>query len=180
MKFDNETIEKAKALRAKGLTYQAIGKEIGRSKNAIVGLFYRLKNPPKHPQSADFFWTGEQDDLLREAIANGETYKEAAWRLEKPMAAVQSRCYRLKIQYRAVTVGNLVVRKRQDLSKIKGKSMAEITNGQCRYPFGEGPYKFCGKKCTEIYCKAHDKICRPDKKDDTDSFVKNAEYWANR
>jgi GcrA cell cycle regulator len=40
-------------------------------------------------------------------------------------------------------------------------SIAELERGQCRYPYGDGPFVFCGHPVHEgsSYCPSHDALC---------------------
>ncbi|WP_449728023.1 hypothetical protein [Bradyrhizobium manausense] len=43
-------------------------------------------------------WTQEEDDVLRRLTSEGRTFPEVAAEMGKPIAAVQARAYRLRIQ----------------------------------------------------------------------------------
>lgn len=37
--------------------------------------------------------------------------------------------------------------------------LADLEPGDCRYPYGEGPFTFCGNATTASYCDAHAVLC---------------------
>ena len=53
---------------------------------------------------------------------------------------------------------------------------AEVKFGECRYPFGTGPYTFCSEKCEAVYCQSHMEMCYIEPKD-ANSYEKRMSYW---
>jgi hypothetical protein len=41
------------------------------------------------------------------------------------------------------------------------KTLLELEGGDCRYPFGDGPFLFCGDPAQDksSYCSGHHEIC---------------------
>lgn len=40
------------------------------------------------------------------------------------------------------------------------RTMLDLASHECRYPFGEGPFTFCGHPCEGSYCEAHDRLTK--------------------
>ena len=75
-------------------TYDAIAKELGRTKQAVQNRWFKLKSlPPKRTGAA---WTPEDDEFIVDAMARGDTYAAIARELGRTTQALQARWYKLK------------------------------------------------------------------------------------
>ena len=75
-------------------TYDAIAKELGRTKQAVINRWFKLKSlPPKRTGAA---WTPEDDEFIVDAMARGDTYAAIARELGRTTQALQARWYKLK------------------------------------------------------------------------------------
>ena len=39
-----------------------------------------------------------------------------------------------------------------------GVALLDLRSGQCRWPYGDGPFVFCGRPTRDIYCARHARI----------------------
>ena len=75
-------------------TYDAIAKELGRTKQAVQNRWFKLKSlQPKRTGAA---WTPEDDEFIVDAMARGDTYAAIARELGRTTQALQARWYKLK------------------------------------------------------------------------------------
>ena len=123
-------------------------------------------------------WTLERTKSLIELWANGLSAKQIAERLElSSRSMVIGKVRRLDLptpeKKLAWTVKRQARAKAINVAKIAPKtiehhatdealhlSLIDLEPGQCRFPFGDGPFTFCGHPIVAgSYCGLHDYIC---------------------
>jgi GcrA cell cycle regulator len=128
-------------------------------------------------------WTDEQSTALIEMLASGKSYAEIAAGLNERFSTNYSRnaaCGKgFRLQVRAIpkpkairkprkrqepriTVSKPVVRTEEiriRCAEIEPRhlTLEQLESNDCRYPFGEGPFTFCGRQIEEgrSYCPEH-------------------------
>jgi hypothetical protein len=107
-----------KALRAQGISYNKISDWLGVSRNAAIGRGHRLGlSSPRKPRDPD---------MPRNRSPN------------RPKAEL-----RVSIQRIAMLKAESVS---ADTAPIGTKSLLDLAPDECRFPFGDKPYTFCGCK----------------------------------
>lgn len=111
-----------------------IGKIMGVSRNAIIGKMDRLHLRRKHlPAHQHKYNPPASPSSNPSAIAAREGEEEHRKRCAKELL----------------------------IKPIKpGIQLADLKNKQCHYPYGEGPYTFCGRPVHDHqpYCEGHHKL----------------------
>jgi GcrA cell cycle regulator len=123
-------------------------------------------------------WTGEQDDRLRKLRADGVPFTEIGTTLDVTRNAAIGRAGRLglltkrgapkprnrspnrpKVEPR-ISKQRLAMKRKDKLAcpaPAGTKSLLDLAPGDCRWPFGERPYTFCGARAVagSSYCARH-------------------------
>lgn len=152
MAWTNEMIEGLKKMWKKGLTTNEIAKELGVSKNSIVGKVHRL-NLTSRPSPIK---KKEEDEIATPVV-------EA---LEKEVDSnVQEEVKTPKIN--KITVNPIEVKAHKNTCL----KLSELDSHTCRWPIGDPKddnFCFCGKKVRagQTYCDEHAAIAyvKPNKK----------------
>ena len=159
MAWTTEMIEGLKKMWKKGLTTNEIAKELGVSKNSIVGKVHRLTltSRPSPIKKKD----GEDDDLFVQLTPEEnvpQPKEEVQIELEKEQQTAQ------EIQTKPLPVET-------ELKKRKCIKLSELDSHTCRWPIGDPKddrFCFCGNKVRagQTYCDEHAAIAyvKPAKK----------------
>ena len=132
MGWTDESVEKLRRLWMQGLTANEIAKQLGVTKNAIVGKVHRLcltarPSPIK---------VKEQEEEISEVTVNEEIEEGASCEFNAKAAAKQ---------------------RAEELTNIK---LVDLDSHTCRWPIGDprdDDFCFCGKKVRsgQTYCDEH-------------------------
>lgn len=131
-------------------------------------------------------WTDEQSGLLIALLAQGKSFSQIAAALNEQFNTSYSRnavCgkgYRLQVKAppRAKAAPKKQTRYRvaRAAASVKPLTRASIEircaeieplhltldqlgDEHCRYPYGDGPFTFCGHHAKDSYCAMHDRLC---------------------
>ena len=127
-----EEDDRLKQLYAEGCSCSLIASRMpGKTRNAVIGRVHRLGLEKRGK--------GKTPEKSMRAPSSARARSPA-----KPKAIV-IRPPRQEIELRCAEVVPLQA------------DLVELTHGQCRYPFGDGPFTFCGhpKYGSSSYCSAH-------------------------
>ena len=162
MAWTNEMIEGLKKMWKKGLTTNEIAKELGVSKNSIVGKVHRLNltSRPSPIKKKD-----EEEDLLTpQAVATEETIKETEKAQPQKKAKKESLKKVLEPEVAPIPVET-------ELKTRRCIKLQELDSHTCRWPIGDPKddrFCFCGNKVRagQTYCDEHAAIAyvKPAKK----------------
>lgn len=126
-------------------------------------------------------WSNEKKALLRQYWSEGDTFSEIGKKLGCSRSAAIGAAARMGLQRRLIKLpsaervknktkhntrnGVRIVKKhkrnRPFLALVpttitpKYKSLFELGAGECRYPFGDGPFTFCALPCEGSWCSFH-------------------------
>jgi GcrA cell cycle regulator len=148
---------------------------------AVVGTWKRFNT-----RSDRMMWTMEQDNQLRELHVAKETFVEIGAQIGVTKNAAIGRAHRLGLPPRRDMSAPLKPRNRSpnrpkaeprvsmqrvamllktepvsaDIPPIGTKSLLDLAPDECRFPFGDKPYTFCGcRTFTGLpYCAGHARI----------------------
>lgn len=128
--WTSDRIERLKELWSAGWSASRIAAELGCSRCAVLGKKYRLGLPAR-PTDAWRLALGDRRKKQRPAL------RRIAWR-PKPLSAWP----RLAPSEQAEPLH---------------LDLLDLQDGQCRWPYGEGPFTFCGCRALagSSYCAAH-------------------------
>jgi GcrA cell cycle regulator len=144
--WNDEAIARLMALWGVGFSASECGKRLGVSRNAVIGKIHRLGLSGKYRRP-----------------------RERARRMTKPKRDAASKRRDLldvKTPQKSVTSPercDAPFRKR-DLSEEPRRGSFDLLDlklGQCRYPHGERPFRFCGAPVVDgyPYCLEHVELC---------------------
>ncbi len=144
MSWTDEKIEKLKKLWKKGLTTVEIGKELGISKNAVVGKAHRLKlesRPSPIKKAVDKKPITPENKVEAKPTKSAKV-KEQPKAKEKPQPQTQP-----KEKEKIIPPENMV-------------TLMDVTATSCRWPIGDPQdpdFHFCDKEAVEgrPYCLMH-------------------------
>jgi GcrA cell cycle regulator len=157
--WSDDRVAELTRLWAEGFSQSIIAEKMGVTRNMVVGKIYRLDLPK--PTVAK--------TCLHNPGRSG-TGKPRAPRPAKPRK-------RVIINYESVRAvranGNsnamkLIKSITTDLPALRCVeidplliSLEDIRKGECRYPYGDGPFLFCGHATADgsSYCKPHKELC---------------------
>jgi GcrA cell cycle regulator len=134
MMWTSEQDDQLRELHVAKETFVEIGAQIGVTKNAAIGRAHRLGLPPRRDMSAP--------PKPRNRSPN------------RPKAEPRVSMRRLAMTFRDKLACP------DTLSVGSAKSLLDLAPDECRWPFGDKPYTFCGcKAVTELpYCAGHARI----------------------
>jgi GcrA cell cycle regulator len=156
--WTDELIAELTKLWAEGYSSSIVGEKLGISRNAVVGKINRLDLPtPLVPKTTRIRNTGagERERAPRKARPRKQAIKHyqsiRAVRVNgnsDSMRLIMSPATNLPV-LRCVGIDPLLI------------SLEDIRNGECRYPYGDGPFLFCGHPATDgsSYCMPHKWLC---------------------
>jgi len=144
--WTDERVKQLCELHAANITFSEIADIIGMTRNACIGKAQRLGLPSRLTElSVEERYARSQAKLMalrarREAAKETAKKKRAGQRAFTP--------YRPRIE--------------NDLSdKALHLEFNELESRHCRFPYGDGPFTFCGhqKLANTSYCEAHFHYC---------------------
>lgn len=146
MAWTEEMIQSLKDMWKQGLTTNEIAKNLGVSKNSIVGKVHRL-NLTARPSPIK-----KKEEIAAEQAAAAAAAAEQA---EKSSAK-----FTRKITINTVEIKTSETEKK---SNSRGVELTELDNHTCRWPLGdprEENFCFCGKRVRggQTYCEEHSAI----------------------
>jgi GcrA cell cycle regulator len=133
MMWTSEQDNQLRELHTTGMPFSEIGDIMGVTRNAAIGRAHRLYLPPKRDKSAP----------RKPRNRSPNRPKAEPW--------VSKRHIAMLLQPAPVSA---------DTAPIGAKSLLDLALGECRWPFGDGPYTFCGcRTFTGLpYCVGHMRI----------------------
>ncbi len=150
MGWTPEKVEKLRKLWKKGLTTVEIGRELGVSKNSVVGKAHRLKLDAR-PSPIKKAGEKKVENLTKPTVAKVE--KKKVEKAPKQQAKLE------KQEAPAVKTSQDTKKPDSDASDSMLRLM-DVTATSCRWPIGdpkEGDFHFCDKEAVEgkPYCLVH-------------------------
>ena len=138
----DDRVSDLKAMWASGRTGGEIASSFGVTRCAVLGKIFRLRLPVR-------------------AIENNKRYKKrtpeqiAAKRAKDKRGNEKRRAKQITVKPK-LTITNLEALRCVEVEPL-GKTLLELGPNECRYPYGDGPYTFCGNptmgECS--YCGPH-------------------------
>jgi GcrA cell cycle regulator len=133
--WTDAAIARLKALWAEGLSASECGKRMGVSRNAVIGKIHRLGLSHKYRRP-----------------------RERARRMTKPKASMPQ----MRTNNRPLPPPEPYQAPPPTEEPRRGSfDLLDLKLGQCRYPSGDGPYRFCGAPVVDgfPYCLEHAELC---------------------
>lgn len=123
-----EKVEQLIAMFHEGLSCEIIGRRLGTTRNAVIGRLHRMGYTKPQPTTK---------------IAR--VPKRAEGSSDGRGVVIRFRPHMENFQQRAAAVVPLHI------------GLVDLQSHHCRYPYGEGPYSFCGHKKADgsSYCPEH-------------------------
>lgn len=149
-----ERVDRLRILAKSGLSMREIGGEMGLPRSAIIGKMHRLGLSTVRPAPLP-----AEERAAR--LAKRRRIDAEAKRIRREAAQPTGRIY---------LAGNGNVRPVYEIAKQPGLrdaeveplhlSLPDLKAHNCRYPYGEGPFTFCGQPIRDgSYCFAHAALC---------------------
>ncbi len=144
--WDDERVKQLCELHAANITFSEIGDIIGMSRNACIGKAQRLGLPSR---------------------ATELTVEERYARSQAKLAALRARRERANEVAKKKRTGQraFVAYKPRVDNDLADKALHlefdDLGAGHCRFPYGDGPFTFCGhqKLANTSYCESHFFFC---------------------
>ena len=129
-------------------SYGEIGRIIKKTRNACIGRAHRLGLPPRSPCNHTFYNPKWKPKAAPEKRAKRSQPKINFARTKAPPS-----------DQRAMAVE--ASRKSLPMDASLHLALEELKPGQCRFPYGDGPYRFCALPVHQdsSYCATHHKVC---------------------
>jgi GcrA cell cycle regulator len=131
-----ERIEQLKKLYADGYSCAQIAGHLGHAtRNAVIGKVHRLgltRDSRRVPKAGPRAPREAKKSAARPA---GNIF-EARWQPKKPAEPIAIRC-----------------------AAVEPFHLSEPEVGKCKYPYGDGPFTFCGHDTARTYCDLHHELC---------------------
>lgn len=135
-------------LYAEGFSCRIISEKLGGTRNAIIGRIHRMKLPapevkkPLRPKKARAKKAG-----AKKSSANHETMITRIVRSNGNSNQMRVLSVTERAQYKVRCV---------ELEPLN-KTLLDLERGECRQPYGDGPFTFCGHPAKEgsSYCVPH-------------------------
>jgi GcrA cell cycle regulator len=133
MMWTSEQDNQLRELHTTGMSFSDIGDAMGVTRNAAIGRAHRLYLPPKRDKSAP-----------RKPRNRSPNRSKAEPRISKRRMAMT---FKDKLAC-------------PDSQPVGTKSLLDLAPDECRWPFGDRPYTFCGRKAVDElpYCAGHARI----------------------
>jgi GcrA cell cycle regulator len=135
MMWTAEQDNQLRELHTTGMPFSEIGEMMGVTRNAAIGRAHRLGLPPRRDMSAP-----------RKPRNRSPNRPKAEPRVSKRRLAMLQ--------------AEPLLRDVPNTPPIRAKSLLDLAKGECRWPFGDKPYTFCGcRTFTGLpYCVGHARI----------------------
>lgn len=149
--WTDKRIDLLKAYFVEGLSAAKIAERLGYvTRNAVIGKIHRLGLNLDHLLTAD-----EKADRLARKLEAANIRKQRSWeRAERQLRKNSPRSTLYKM---------FVPRPADDLSeRAKHITLLELEQQHCRFPYGLGPYTYCGHDVDPSggsYCPEHRSLC---------------------
>lgn len=133
--WPDERVEQLKKLYAEGYSCAQIAGQLGHAtRNAVIGKVHRLglTRDGKFVPKAGIRAPRE----AKRVAGRPATPFEARWQPKKPAEPIAMRC-----------------------AAVEPLHLAAPEAGKCKYPYGDGPYTFCGHATKRTYCDLHHELC---------------------
>lgn len=142
--WDDAAVDLLTKLWSEGDSAGLIARRLGCSRSAIIGKVHRLNLPPRIT-TRSLEW-GSYGALTREEKAARQAAR-CALRKSKSRPMIFS----LRKEPKPPTPEVIIVE-----PEARMVPLLDLAPGDCRYPFGNGPYFFCGHPATRgPYCDRH-------------------------
>jgi GcrA cell cycle regulator len=158
--WTDELVAELTRLWAEGYSQSLIAEKMGITRNMVCGKVHRLDLPPplipktclervRRSSSGERKTVRRQPKPRKRVITNYESVRAVrangnsnAMRLIKSITTDLPTLRCVEIDPRLVT-------------------LEDLHRGECRYPYGDGPFLFCGHAAAvgSSYCKAHKELC---------------------
>jgi len=146
--WTDERIDTLKQLVADGLTAREIGKEMGVTRNAVIGKLGRmqvaLKGLPTHPERRAQRENAQTTGLLR-----------------KPGRPKQIRQYRGPWPDAPTIVPDVELYEPPPDTSEFACTIVDLGSGMCRWIMGDAGAPYCGAPCVGSWCRGHRRIVFP-------------------
>lgn len=162
--WTREQVEVLRRLRAEGKTYPEIAQVTGHTSEAVRNKAMRIGL--RHPLNS--VWTDEKIEELKELWAQGFSASECGKRLGVGRNAVIGKVHRLGLSGRKPLVRKERTKRAPIFDPIPirptvkplNRELLELKADECRWPYGDGPFTFCGhwRPKGAAYCCAHSAI----------------------
>lgn len=143
-----------------GPSASEIGKELGITKNAVLGMAGRLglKHPDRSPLSRADAWTEEELRLLRSCAGKSRAYA-AQLITTRTVSAIERKATAIRLRFLAPAVT-------REAPKPKRIVPERVFRGDCQWMFGQRPkFRQCdkpavatradGSPCEAVWCVEH-------------------------
>lgn len=148
MAWTSDRVDKLKTMWADGLSGGQIANRLGGvSRNAVIGKAFRLKLASRSTTSRVPMHRNQKRRLYP---------KRPAFQPPK-LTPHQLLMQKLHMDAKA----NSEPLPAFIVPEAERKHLLDLENGDCRYPFGNGPFTFCGRPKVQglSYCEGHARIC---------------------
>lgn len=137
MAWTTEKVQTALNLASDGFTCAEIGERIGMSRNAVIGKFHRIG------AKVGFVWRAK-------AVAGSKPPHQ-----RKPRRQKLTRIILADIKLPEPIPS--------DAPPSLDLSLFDLNQATCRWPYGDGPFFFCGHACkpSDSYCSYHMNLAYP-------------------
>lgn len=158
--WTEERIARLKELHAKGFSMQAMAEELGTTRNAIAGKLHRLgvrvRRTPLTEEEIE-----ARTALRREQDAERKRRKRAKKAERRNVLRLVRANSNSTVLRMLDTITSEVGKLREVNILPHNVALTDLTDHDCRYPYGEGEFLFCGhtKQDGSSYCPAHTALC---------------------
>jgi hypothetical protein len=133
--WPDERVEQLKKLYADGYSCAQIAGHLGHAtRNAVIGKVHRLgltRSGRLVPKAGV-----RAPREAKKPAKGGFNPFEARWQPKKPAEPIAIRC-----------------------AAVEPRHLSAPEAGKCKYPYGDGPFTFCGHDTARSYCDLHHELC---------------------
>lgn len=169
-----QRVRELRVLWDEGLTGQEIGTRFGITRMAVIAKANRLGLSAR-PKFSNSKWTPENSEVAARLWLEGVPASKIGSQLGIGKGSVISKMKRMNVVrpdsikpifVRSTSRRAYVHRDTRVVTNINEPSaefrceMLELTNEKCKFPYGDGPFLFCGHPTAKRpYCEYHTAIC---------------------